>query len=368
VMYNKKTLIQKCPIFYNSLSVTKFDGYSFIFIHHLTQSNAPFLAAWIKKVKTIGVISIPYSEVMMVKKKLGRLVKVFSPKSVDQIPKLLLELSQRSPKEKIVLVEVGGYSSLVSDKLKNVVFGIEDTSQGHWLQVKNHNLRYPVVSIADTKAKRIEDRYVGESIVRTIDHVLKKHNSVFGNKEKIYSVLSYGRIGESVCLALRDRGVRPYVFDTNIFKRALAIADGYLSSERSRLLRISDVIIGCSGRRSITKNDIGLLKPGSCLFSGSSKQVEFEEILNYMDRDSGDNQLKVLDFGNKKSWIGYFGQPINFLDTTDSEMFDVPFALQVECFNYWKSSKLANKVYTLPMVYQRKILDLYVKFNNHKQL
>jgi S-adenosylhomocysteine hydrolase len=350
------------PIFSEILSKTNFGDYWFIFVHHLTVSNEPFLREWVNRVKSIGVISIPYSEVSQVKKRLSKITRIFSPKTLTEIPNIILDLAQKNGKRKIVLVEVGGYSSHVSKYLKNVVLSIEDTNQGHWLQQENKYLKYPIVSIANTDAKKLENRYVGESIVRTIEKLLKRRNIRLISRK--ISVISYGGIGESVCLALRDRGNRPYVYDIDPSKVAHAFADGYKIADRDYILAHSDIIIGCTGKQCVAKKDISLLKPGTYLFSGSSKQIEFQDFVDSLKYKKPADIFQKLYFGKTFIWLGYYGQPINFLDKTEPKMFDVPFALQLTCFNFWLSSKLKNKVYSLPRKYQKDIFVNYIKYNS----
>lgn len=360
---NKLYLNNVCPIFSDILSQIDFDGYSFVFIHHLTISNEPFLKEWINKTKTLGIISIPYSEVGQVKKRLSKITKVYSPTTLNEIPKYISRCVNNFKKDKIILVEVGGYSSSIKENLTNVVLTIEDTYQGHWLQKRNKNLSHPVVSIADTNAKKIENRYVGESIVRTAERILARKKIILRDNKQVISVISYGGIGSSVCLALRDRGIRPYVFDIDASKLAHAYADGYKIAEKKNILQGSDVIFGCTGQNSIKEADLEDLKNGAYLISGSSKQIEFQDLIKYFPSRKPDNLIQKITLKTKHAWVVYSGQPVNFLDKTDPRMFDVPFALQLRCFSYWCNHNLANKLYSLPERYQKEVLEKYTKYN-----
>ncbi len=344
------------------LSNTKFDNYSFIFIYHLNKNNLPFLEEWIKQANTLGVISIPYSEIKSVKQRLVKYVSVYSPANIAKIPETILKIATKHPKEKIVLVEIGGYSSYVSAQLTNVVLSVEDTFQGHWLQQSNQDLHYPVVSMADTQIKKLENKVIGESIVRTIVKILLNHQLGINLKSKIFSVLSYGGIGSSVCQALRAQGILPFVYDVNRSKMKAATTDGFRVTKRTDMLRLSDIIIGCTGRTSVTKVDMPFLKLGCYLFSGSSKQVEFLDIVSLPGVNESPADREVLEkvvFNGKHIWLAYRGQPINFLDTLKPEVFDLQLATLLECYNYGISNTLKNKVYSLPVTTQEYLLSIY---------
>lgn len=360
---NKTDLGKIMPIFLNVLENTNFLNYSFIFIHHLSVTNKPYLEEWIKRTNTIALISIPYSEVMAVRKSLSKITNVISPKRINSIPNVIFNVVKKHPKKNIVLVEVGGYSSKILHKMSNVKLCIEDTYQGHWLHQKNLRISHPVVSIANTEAKKVENRYIGQTIVTNIEQLLKKRGISILNKKIHIAVLGYGGIGESVCLSLRDKGIIPYVYDLNTFKTARAVADGYKIANRDLLLQSSDVIIGCSGKNSLSDKDIVLLKPNSYLFSGSSKQIEFQDLIKHLEKKPKSIEIQTLKFINKIINIGYFGQPINFLDINDIKMFDVPFSLQLECFNYFRDYNLKNKLYSLPKRYQERILVNFIHNN-----
>ncbi|MEI6533461.1 MAG: hypothetical protein WCO06_06520 [Candidatus Roizmanbacteria bacterium] len=350
---------QHYSLFSSILDTSDFSGYSFIFIYHLNENNEPFLKRWINKSETLGIISIPYSEVPSVKDCISKYSSVITPKSVQAIPNLITEMCNSHQDKKIILIEVGGYSSHISEKLNNVVLSIEDTHQGHWLQHNNKHLKYPVVSIANSEIKKLENRLIGESIVRTIERIT--NITIRTDTINNIVVFSYGGIGSSVCMALKNRRLIPYVYDIDVFKTAQAFADGYKIGKREQLLKNADIIIGCTGKHSIFLSDIPLIKESAYIFSGSSKQIEFSDISQLIIRDQHQNdQLQTITIDGKKIIVGYYGQPINFLDTVDPKEFEIIMSCLLECCNYGLSNKLENKVYTLPLINQRKILQAHI--------
>lgn len=353
---------KRFPIFSSTIKTVDFGNYAFVFIYHLNDNNAPFLEHWIRKVKTLAVISIPYSEVSLVKQQLSKLTKVITPNTVEEIPSLIEKIVTKWKKKNIILIEIGGYSSFISHKLHNVILAVEDTNQGHWNHLNSKNARsYPVVSMAQSEVKMLENRVIGESIVRTIEKLLKKyfpkknfHKQTFGN-------ISYGGIGSSVCLALRKRGITPYVYDIDPIKHAFAYSDGYPITSKEKLLQVSDIIIGSSGKNSVLLSDANSIKKGSLLFSGSSKQVEFQELLALEKIKEDDSMFQKYLYKNSYFCIGYNGQPINFLDVVDPEEFDYILATMVACVKYGLENKLSNAVHSIPLKYQIPVFKTYLQ-------
>jgi len=363
-MMSNNSFSKRYPIFSKILSNTNFDGFKFVFVYHLNHNNAPFLKEWVKQAQTIAIISIPYSEVKSVKNSLHKYTKIKSPLNIEEIPKLLLKICNKEQKGKIVIVEIGGYSSYITSKLKNVAFIIEDTNQGHWLHAKTQRTKsHVVISIAKTVIKKMENRIVGESIVRSLENLFQKQLPDKNFKKLTIGVISYGGIGSSVCNSLKTRNIIPFVYDLDITKMAQAYADGYKVVKKNKLLSSSDLIIACTGQPSIKIKDLVILKKNAFLFSGSSKKIEFQNLMPLIkfEKNRKNKMLQKIIYLNKSFWIGYEGQPINFLDKLKPKDFELTLSALVECFNFASKKRLANRVYTLPLKNQLKILNLYIK-------
>lgn len=355
---------KKFTLFTKLFKTIKFRDYSFIFTYHLNDNNAPYLDYWVQHVETLAVISIPYSEVKSVKEGLAQHTEVISPSSVSEIPTILEQLATKWSQKKIILVEIGGYSSYVSDKLSNVVLSIEDTNQGHWNQINSKKRRdYPVVSMAQSEVKKLENRVVGESIVSTSEKLLGAHIPERKLPVQNIGTLSYGGIGSSVCLALRKRGLAHKVYDNDPMKLSFAYSDGYTIAKRETILSESDIIIGSTGKNSVTAKDIALLKDGAVLISGSSKQIEFFDLFMNATKVKGrDNELfQEYEYKGKRFTLVNQGQPINFLEQVPPEIFEPQLSAIISCVKYGLENTLTNDVHSLPMSYQIPIFELFVE-------
>lgn len=359
MLYN---MLERFPLFSKHIKSINAEGYVFLFIYHLLDNNEPFLEYWVRHLKTLGIISIPYSEVPAVRENLAKLTRIVSPKDVSEIPDILVDIVQSWPQKNIILVEVGGYSSFVSHKLHNIVLVAEDTNQGHWNHLLSKNPRtYPVVSIAQTEVKKLENRVVGESIVKAVEAILKDALPAKDLRHLQVGVVAYGGIGSSVCLALRKRHIQPLVYDKNPKMHAFAHADGYTIARKAKLLHRSDVVIACSGQSSVGLQDAHDIKDGALLCSGSSKRIEFQELLQMEKADTAAPGL-LQDYKNhdKTFTIAYDGQPVNFLDVVHPEEFDYVLAANVASVKYGLENQLAHEVHHLPDEHQEPLFRMLV--------
>ncbi|MBI2051486.1 hypothetical protein HYT33_01860 [Candidatus Roizmanbacteria bacterium] len=358
---------ERFPVFHHHFSQLKLNRYVFTFVYHLNTNNAPFLEYWVRQTNTLAVISIPYSEIVEVKKRLKRLIRVFSPQNFNEISRYIKKINDAHTKKNIILVEIGGYSSTISQKLHNVILAVEDTNYGHWAHIKKGGRNFPVVSMAQAQVKMLENRLIGESIIRTVENII---NEVLSNERlanKTIAVIGYGGIGSSVCLALRRRNIIPYVYDIDPYKAALAHADSYKIAPRQGVLQIADIVLGCTGKHSVMVKDGHLIKKGAFLFSGSSKKVEFSSLLQLEKEPTRHSVIEKYKFEQNYFYIAYNGQPINFLDTLQPELFDIQFAALTQCVKYGLEKKLSNAVHPLPYTYQTSILNSYIQNNYSKR-
>lgn len=291
---------QETVIFRKAMAKLKrVPGY-FLFTFHLCRNNYPYLRHWVKRYPTIGVISIPYSENPDVKKEINSLTTVYSP-PLKLIPKTIVDICKSNSRKKILLVEIGGYSALVCTKLHNVILAAEDTNQGHWrFKQREKYLTYPVVSIAQTRLKALENELIGCSIVYSVETLIRKHFNLDYIVGKRVLVISYGGIGSAVCRALAAHRARVRVYDRDASKLVQAYIDGFTVTQRYESLSWADIIIGCTGSTALSISDIALLKPKTLLVSGSSKQVEFpyRQIQKYITNK--DKEVEMLKIKGKK--------------------------------------------------------------------
>ena len=356
-------LSRNISIFKSTVLSLNSSGYSFLFIFHLSENNHSYLRYWIQHVDSLGVISIPYSELKNVAFSIEKLTKIYRP-TLDEIPDTILDICKKNSEKKIVLVEIGGYSAQVAHLLNNVVLAVEDTNQGHWNFESNaHKLSFPVVSMAQTHLKRLENYLIGDSIVYSTQILLRKYFRQDYILGKRVLVLSYGGIGSAVCKALKALNADVSVYDIDPLKQAKAYFEGFRIVRRLDALSKADIVIGCSGKRSVEFDELRFINNGAILVSGSSKQVEFpyDKIKECIVRNQG-IELEEVKVAGKKFFIAYKGQPINFLhDSALGDIFDLQMSLLCSCVKYGLKSRLKPGIYNIPLEYQRIIAQKYVE-------
>jgi S-adenosylhomocysteine hydrolase len=185
------------------------------------------------------------------------------------------------------------------------------------------------VQIADSSLKQVEARYVGTAVACSLVEQLRSLTVSFIGRR--IGVLGYGDVGSATARALRGLGAIVAVADASSSRKILAEADGFDVVSTRALFRSSVAVVACTGTCSIALSDIELDR-GIVLASGSSRQVEFEAILQEFDfafdLPSGMRTSRVLRArGRSGTLLLNSGFPINFLgESLPSSIIDLVFA------------------------------------------
>jgi adenosylhomocysteinase len=228
------------------------------------------------------VVAIPYSVNRLAAQRLaagGHEVTV--PTSLAEIAPLVVGVARRAAKsgQPIVVQEIGGYLANHAGELAEIpgFRGIvEDTNNGHWrYQSVADTLRCPVISIAHSPIKGLEDAQIGEAVAFSVERVLRHRLSVMLRGARVL-VLGYGTIGASCCAAFRQRGAQTQAYDVDPLKLMRAQAAGISVAPLQEAARRADVVVGATGRCSIDAAVAACLSNGAVLASASSRQVEID--------------------------------------------------------------------------------------------
>jgi len=295
-----------------------------LIITHFLSDRPDFLRALHTVGDIAAIVPIPYSIERWVLETVGQEFPVhqLDLNAMLDGARLLALAESLSPtaQKPLAIVEIGGYFAKLGGPLKQRLGDrflgvVEDTESGH-RRYEAENLSFPVVSVARSRLKLIEDRLIGPSVAFSLERLLRSVGRILTGQ--CVGVLGYGRIGSSITKALAGRGPRIAVYDTSARQRALAVADGFASPDRDVLLGFVDVVIGATGAQSMTRDDFRKMKDGVFLASASSKRVEFDlDGLNSVAVDKrsihpGIDQIVIRD-GKTLHLLGG-GEPINFLD------------------------------------------------------
>ncbi len=230
----------------------------------------------------------------------------------------------------VMIQEVGGYFAEWTHelgKLANFRGVVEDTKNGLWryqAAARAKPLGVPVLSMADTALKRVEDSLIGDANVYSLEKVLRTQMASMVDGLRC-GVVGWGNIGKSAATALRGRNAVVAIYDIDPVVTMLAYGRGFFPMPLAQLLRESDVVMGCSGRRSIRVADLPDFKDGLVLCSASSKDVEIDlvglaqlcDVTDVTPAHPGACPVTrfVVRATGKAFYVLDRGTPIDFLDT-----------------------------------------------------
>lgn len=232
-----------------------------------------------------------------------------------ELKKLALELIDSS-EARLIVCEIGGYfaevvTELAAERPGRLAGVIEGTEAGHRRYAEMDTLPVPVLSIARSTLKETEIRLVGTSSLFSVERLLREQGLVCTGLNAL--VIGYGKVGAGAAEAARRRGFNVAVWDNDPTRRILALLDGFRVPARAEALSHADVIIGATGRPSLSSADFSVLKDGALLVSTSSKDVEFGDIPQHVGSTHG-HISSVPRPGRPDVYLVAGGTPINFLD------------------------------------------------------
>jgi len=294
-----------------------------VLITHVLPTSAPYIQLVNEVFNVVLVIAIPYSADKDTLKSLEISgIRTFLPSSVEEAflrSGPLVEEILKSSSEPLIVQEVGGYlagytSKLASyDHFKGIV---EDTNNGHWRYQSAGEHDIPVVSMALSPIKDIEDTVIGDSVVYSTERIFREefHAILQGVRS---GVIGYGKIGTSTSIALKGRESSVTVYDIDPAKCIRARFEGLKIAPLSQLLSESELIIGCTGKTSVKEEEIPFIKDNAILVSGSAKNEEFD--LKAFDRCCKKEVISSIIWRYIRQDGSCFyvlnqGTPINFRD------------------------------------------------------
>lgn len=269
------------------------------------------------------VIAIPYSadkETLERIKKKG--ILVYLPLSVEDVfmqAGPMVEEILASSTTPLIVQEVGGYLAgytLQLSKYSHFKGIVEDTNNGQWRYEAMGEHLCPILSIAKSPIKDIEDTAIGDGVIYSTERVFREefHAILQGCK---CGVIGYGKIGTSVAIALRGRECQVNVYDVDPAKNIRARFEGFNVLPLHQLLSQCDLIVGCTGQTSLNREDIHFIKSNAILVSATAKNEEFN--LNdfneeYVLEKSSFVVWHYSHSSGKKFYLLNQGTPINFRD------------------------------------------------------
>lgn len=290
-----------------------------LLLTHLLPDRPEFVDAISHVLRIARIVAVPYSVDSKTLTRLSGEYDVVAP-ALDTLEdpvataRLVDSLNCTGP---IVILEVGGYfaSALEHvDRASDVIGIVEETEAGHRRYAAKPTLRWPVISVARSELKACEDALVGASCLFSLEKLLRHQGMVLENWRAL--VLGYGRIGQSIAYALRNRHCTTTVYDSDPIRRCLAHSHGFLIPSKEQALRTADIVFGATGEQSLRATDFGLLRDGAILTSCSSRDIEFDlaHLASEYCQEGVCEGLDVFERDGHRIFLVASGYPVNFLD------------------------------------------------------
>ena len=191
-------------------------------------------------------------------------------------------------KEPVTVLDDGGLvSHLLHDKAKYApyrkFFRIVEQTTGGLLLAEKHALEAVVVNVARSRSKIFEGGAIGEVVATKMVQALARFGS--GLQGKGVCLIGYGVVGPHLASELQARGARLTIIERNPTRAAAAKKAGFdvvvddpgdaaATAKRKKALAGADLVVGATGRRTLSIDDIRALKDGAAIASASSKRIE----------------------------------------------------------------------------------------------
>ena len=338
-----------------------------ILIHHLHEVSLPFILGLSEGYSIRKIIGIPYSSVDSIVDELSKNFDVIVPSSLEDITKSVKEEIISSTKD-IIIEEVGGYTSSIAaflDKQPNIRGIVEDTTAGHWRWQKKNLTRLPVMSIAYSQLKRVEDPYVSKSIIDGTARFLHENNLPPLLEDKTL-ILGYGNIGQQLANHIRPLCRELKIYDNNNLKLLMALSKDF---QTTKLLSDNDIVFGVTGnpKHSIKIKDIPRIDNNTLLISGSSRKIEFDlnGFQKIADTLTKEESIWIYNFKGKRIRVANFGEPINLrYSVIPSKILDLVYGSLVWSINELDKNYVKAGIQNITDSCQELIAREYLKIYN----
>ncbi|MBS0656324.1 MAG: hypothetical protein JSR46_11150 [Verrucomicrobia bacterium] len=298
-------------------------GHNCVLITHVLSTSASYIRLVNEVFPVALVIAIPYSADLKTLHSLQASgIRTFLPSSIEeaflQAGPLVKEILESDPTP-LIVQEVGGYLAGYTDRLscyahfKGIV---EDTNNGHWRYKQAGSHKVPIVSMAQSPIKDIEDTVIGDSVIYSTERIFREEfNAVLQGVRS--AVIGYGKIGTSTSIALRGRESPVTVYDIDPTKCIRARFEGLRIAPLKQLLAESELIVGCTGKTSVRAEEIPYIQDNAVLVSASAKNEEFDltAFEKHCYREEISQEVwKYTKTDGSSFYLLNRGTPVNFRD------------------------------------------------------
>jgi adenosylhomocysteinase len=192
-----------------------------------------------------------------------------------------LELASRFGSHRpLILLDIGGYfaplvNTLAAGYAGGLIGTIEDTENGIQRYEREPSLACPVISVARSPLKNPEDFLVGQSIVYSVEALLRQQGDILHGRTAC--VIGYDKLGRSIANLLHARHVRTVVFDVDAVRQIEAMSHGFSIAHRlDRALRGAGLVFCATRNIALKREAFALLDSAAYVATVTSSDDELE--------------------------------------------------------------------------------------------
>jgi S-adenosylhomocysteine hydrolase len=287
-----------------SLGVLPTDIDGLVAVQHLLGSTVPLLRLLSRRMDpaNVSVLGKPYStnpqvvhalraqygnEALIEGGDFSNHFRDFESQFDEQCERVLLGVTRRmasgsmAPDHRVLVLDDGAHLTrmLHDARFADVAHRfvcVEQTSRGIW-KLADVDLRTPVVNVAESWVKlRHESPLIAESVRDCLLELLAGLDETGVKIERRALVIGFGTIGNAVACALAKLGWDVQVYDKREAARRSARDHGFpCGTDLHRQLPEVGLVVGCTGMRALSYQDMFLLSDSTVVVSASSSDIEF---------------------------------------------------------------------------------------------
>lgn len=231
---------------------------------------------------------------------------------------------------------------------------------------KDKALKVPVMAVNDSQTKHFFDNRYGTG-QSTIDGILRATNILLAGKN--FVVVGYGWCGRGLAMRAKGMGANVIISEVDPVKALEAVMDGYRVMPMVEAAKIGDIFVTLTGdKKVIGLKHILYMKDGAILANSGHFNVEIDvEALakKAISKRTIRDNLVEYKLKNKSIFLLAEGRLVNLsaAEGHPAEVMDMSFANQALAAEYFVKNRgqLANKVYVLPEVLDKKVASLKLK-------
>jgi adenosylhomocysteinase len=218
-----------------------------------------------------------------------------------------------------IILDMGGYFAQVADELARryepgLLGIVEDTENGLQRYLRAAVGNCPVISVARSPLKNPEDFLVGQSIVFSVEALLRARADILHGRTAC--VIGYGKLGRSIANLLHARHVRTVVFDQDPIKSIEAMSHGFpVTSAVDQALRGAGLVFCATGNLALRQEHFALLENDAYVatVTSSDDELAVDDLRRSHEIRRVSRNITACSAGGRRFYLMNHGQAVNFI-------------------------------------------------------